>query len=44
MSSWTRPSKVGRTTASWLASTIFSEEWVNKIAQAGTATSAHTST
>ena len=43
MSSCTRPSRVGRTTASWLASTVSALVCVNTRPQAGTATSSHTS-
>ena len=42
MSSCTRPSKLGRTTASWLATTISAWEWVNSTAQAGSATTTQT--
>ena len=44
MSSCTQPSKVGCTTASWLASTVSALECVNSTAQAGTATTSQAST
>ena len=44
MSRRTHPSNVGRTTASWLASTSSALEWVNSSTHAGKATRAQAST
>ena len=44
MSRRTHPSNVGRTTASWLASTSSALEWVNRTPHAGSATTIQAST
>ena len=44
MSSCTWPSSLGVTTASWLATTVSTLEWVKSTSQVGTATSSQTST
>ena len=44
MSSRTRPSSVGCTTASWLASTVVALAWVNSTGHASAATTSPTST